>query len=212
MAPSTGGGVPARSRQLRAQGRKTLGRLLEAAIVVFDRRGYHAARVDDIVEVAHTSHGTFYLYFASKEDLFRALVADVTEEMRELAEALPPISSNKVGYDQLRAWLGRFYDIYEHYHPVIRAWTESNAQSPELARNGALVLRRFINQLVRRVREIDPPPVGDPEVAALAMVSMLERSCFYSVVRMVPVEREALLDNLAGILHVGLFGGRRRAR
>lgn len=180
--------------------------------MVFDRRGYHAARVDDIVKVARTSHGTFYLYFSSKEDLFRALVADVTEEMRELAEALPPISSNKSGYDQLRTWLGRFYDIYDHYHPVIRAWTESNAQSPELARSGALVLRRFINQLVRRVEEIDPPPVGEPQVAALAMVSMLERASFYAVVGMVPVERDALLDNLASILHVGLFAGRRRPR
>ena len=49
-------------------------RLLDAAIVVFDERGYHAARVDDIVRVAETSHGTFYLYFSSKENLFQALV------------------------------------------------------------------------------------------------------------------------------------------
>src|SRR6185312_10432116 len=76
--PSTEGGEPAQSRQLRPQGRKTLAKLLEAGIVVFGERGFHAARVDDIVTVADTSHGTFYLYFSSKEDLFRALVADVT--------------------------------------------------------------------------------------------------------------------------------------
>jgi AcrR family transcriptional regulator len=210
-APSTGGGERSQARQLRPQGRKTLAKLLEAAIVVFDQRGYHAARVDDIVELAETSHGTFYLYFASKEDLFRALVADVTEEMRLLAEDLPPISSRRDGYEQLRNWLGRFYDIYEHYHPVIRAWTESNTQSVELARDGALVLRRFINQLVRRVREVQPRTVGDPEVAALAMVSMVERTSFYSIVGLVPVDREALIDSLTGILHTGLFGGRRRA-
>ena len=187
-------------------------RLLDAAIVVLDDRGYHAARVDDIVKLADTSHGTFYLYFSSKEDLFRALVADVTEEMRQLAEALPPISSRRDGFDELRDWLGRFHDIYRHYHPVIRAWTESNSQSAELAREGALVLRRFINQLVRRMGEIEPAPVGDPEVAALAMVSMVERASFYSVVGLVSVERDALVDSLAGILHVGLFGGRRRSR
>ena len=52
--------------------------------------------------------------------------------------------------------------------------------------------------------------MNDPNLAALAMVSMVERVSFYAVVRMVPVEREALIDNLASILHVGLFGGVRR--
>ena len=204
------GGAPAQNRQLRRQGRETLRRLLEAAITVFDERGYHAARVDDIVKVAQTSHGTFYLYFRNKEDLFLALVADVTEAMRHLAESLPPIQPSKAGYDVLRAWLDDFYGIYEHYHPVIRAWTEANSQNAELAATGATVLRRFIDQLVRRVEESDRSAVNDPNLAALAMVSMVERVSFYAVVRMVPVEREALIDNLASILHVGLFGGVRR--
>ncbi|HEX5266705.1 MAG TPA: TetR/AcrR family transcriptional regulator [Acidimicrobiales bacterium] len=210
VAPSTTGGAPAQGRQLRAQGKATLRRLLEAAIVVLDQRGYHAARVDDIVERARTSHGTFYLYFSSKEDLFRALVADVTEEMRQLAESLPPVASNRTGREELRRWLDRFYAIYEHYHPVIRAWTEANAQNPELARTGARVLRRFVRQMERRVRELDPAPGVDPSAAALAMVSMLERVSFYAVVQMVPVEREELLDTLAAMLHVGVFGGRRQ--
>ena len=210
-APTTAaGGAPAQSRQLRRQGRETLRRLLEAAITVFDERGYHAARVDDIVKVAQTSHGTFYLYFRNKEDLFLALVADVTEAMRELAESLPPIKPSKAGYEVLRAWLDEFYGIYEHYHPVIRAWTEANAQNAELATTGATVLRRFIDQLVLRVKESDRSAVSDPNLAALAMVSMVERVSFYAVVRMVPVQREALIDSLASILHVGLFGGVRR--
>ena len=59
------GGAPAQERELRAQGRKTMRKLLDAGMTVFERRGYHAARVDDIVKVARTSHGTFYLYFAN---------------------------------------------------------------------------------------------------------------------------------------------------
>ncbi len=204
------GGAPAQGRQLRQQGRKTLQNLLDAALEVFDERGYHGARVDDIAKLAKTSHGTFYLYFASKEDLFQTLVTDVTEEMRKLAASLPPIEASKAGYDQLREWLGRFYDLYEHYHPIIRAWTEANSQNPEMARGGARVLRRFIDQLVLRVRESDQSPVSHPEIAALAMVSMVERASFYSVIGMVRVSRDALVDNLATILHVGLFGGARR--
>lgn len=202
------GGAPSRNRELRKQGRETLRRLCEAAIVVFDERGYNAARVDDIVRQAKTSHGTFYLYFSNKEDLFQTLVAGVTEEMRELANDLPQVKSTKAGYDELRLWVGRFFDLYSHYHPVIRAWTELNVINTEMARTGAFVLRRFIDQLVLRVRETDPE--ANPETAALAMVSMVERSTYYAIVGLVRVDREELVDNLASILHVGLFGGVRR--
>ena len=206
------GGGPAQERRLRTQGKKTLRKLLDAAIVVFDERGYHAARVDDIVSVAKTSHGTFYLYFSSKEDLFRALVADVTEEMRELSDSLPSIGSGKAGWEALREWLARFHDIYDHYHPVIRAWTENNSNNRDLARMGVRVLGRFMDGLVQRVKEIDPAPVSDPETAALAMVAMIERSAMYSVAGGFGLDREELLDTLATILHVGLFGGVRRRR
>ena len=66
---------PAAPRELRARGLATRERLLDAGATVFAQRGVHAARVDDIVKVAATSNGTFYLYFANKEELFRALAA-----------------------------------------------------------------------------------------------------------------------------------------
>src|SRR5438128_10687629 len=102
-APVLRGGVPARERELRAQGRKTMRKLLDAGMTVFERRGYHAARVDDIVKVARTSHGTFYLYFANKEDLFRALLADVAEELNALSASLGTIGPGDDGYDELRS-------------------------------------------------------------------------------------------------------------
>src|ERR1700720_2177211 len=74
-------GTPPQARELRAQGRKTMRRLLDAGMRVFADRGFHAARVDDIVRAARTSHGTFYLYFTSKDDLFRALAEDVAAAM-----------------------------------------------------------------------------------------------------------------------------------
>lgn len=213
VTSTTSGGAPAQERKLRSQGKKTLRKLLDASITVFERRGYHAARVDDIVKVAKTSHGTFYLYFANKEDLFRALLADVAEEMTALSESLGPVSSSKAGYDELRAWLARFFSLYERYHPVIRAWTESEVGDPEMGRMGANVLGGFAETLVRRIAELDPPAPVDPEIGALAMVAMIERFSYYVVSRNLQVDRDKMLDSLAAMLHVGLFGGgRRRAR
>src|SRR3979490_618153 len=78
-------GAPAQARELRARGQRTMRKLLDAGVSVFETRGYHAARVDDIVKLARTSHGTFYLYFSNKEELFRALAQEVAGEMMTLA-------------------------------------------------------------------------------------------------------------------------------
>ena len=63
-------------------------RLLDAGMRVFADRGFHAARVDDIVRAARASHGTFYLYFSSKEDLLRALAVQCSEQIEALAKVL----------------------------------------------------------------------------------------------------------------------------
>src|SRR5260370_30325994 len=102
-ASVTRGGAPAQERKLRSQGKETLRRLLDAGMVTFEKRGYHAARVDDIVKVAKTSHGTFYLYFANKEDLFWALISDVTDAMTAVPSSPGPIDAGRQGYRGLRA-------------------------------------------------------------------------------------------------------------
>jgi AcrR family transcriptional regulator len=206
------GGAPAQERKLRNQGKETLRKLLDAGMIVFDKRGYHAARVDDIVKVAKTSHGTFYLYFANKEDLFTALVADVAEEMTALSASLGPVSSGRKGYDELRSWLGRFFDLYTRYAPIIRAWTEAQSDAAEMGSVGTEVLFRFAHQLAERVREADPSPAVDPEAAALAMVAMIERFSYYVVSGTVKVDRDQMLDTLTVMLHVGCFAGTRSRR
>jgi AcrR family transcriptional regulator len=186
-------------------------KLRDAAMKVFEKRGYHAARVDDIVKVAKTSHGTFYLYFANKEDLFRALTADVAEEMTELLESLAPISATDDGYRELRQWLGRFTDIYQHYGPVIRAWTEAETDGSEFGRIGTNVLNAFARTLVARTGESAGADGLDPQVAALAMVAMIERLNYYLLSRQLGIDRDEMLDTTASIIHVGLFGGTRQA-
>jgi len=181
-------------------------KLLDAGAQIFADRGYHAARVDDIVKIAKTSHGTFYLYFANKEDLFRALATEVAEEMVGLAEALPPVAPDESGYRQLREWLERFADLYEHYGAVIRAWTEAEIDGSEFGRLGTDVLAEFSRALGGRVRRTAAADV-DPQIAALALVAMIERFNYYVLARQIDVDRDDMLDTLAAVTHAGLFGG-----
>ena len=203
------GGAPAQERELRAQGKKTMRKLLDAAMVVFDRRGYHAARVDDIVKVARTSHGTFYLYFANKEDLFRALAADVAEEMTALADSHGPVGPDQSGFEELRGWVSRFSDLYVHYGPVIRAWTEAEDEAGDYGRLGTDVLTDFTRALSSRIAASTTPGVA-PGVGAMALVAMLERLHYYLISRQIDIERDQMLDTIATMAHLGLFNGRKR--
>jgi AcrR family transcriptional regulator len=192
-------------RELRARGQRTQQRLLDSGVEVFAKRGYHAARVDDIVKVAETSHGTFYLYFANKEDLFRVLAENVAAEMRALADALPPITPDAEGAASLRAWLSSFADLYEHYGPVIRAWTEAEIGASEFGRMGTDVLTEFTRVFVDRVVTAAPIDI-DPLVASIAIVAMVERCNYYVLSKQVDITRDAMIDTLASVTHAALFG------
>lgn len=54
----------------------TRDRILDAALEVFARKGYHRAIVDDIVRASRTSKGAVYHHFPNKEAVFLALVDD----------------------------------------------------------------------------------------------------------------------------------------
>jgi len=57
--------------------------LLSAARNVFAARGYHDAKVDDIVAEANVSKGTFYLYFPDKRSVFEALADDLAQHLEQ---------------------------------------------------------------------------------------------------------------------------------
>jgi AcrR family transcriptional regulator len=66
--------------------------ILDAALEVFGAQGFAGARLDDIARAAGVSKGTLYLYFESKEEMFRAMIrariVSVLEEgERELLHA-----------------------------------------------------------------------------------------------------------------------------
>jgi TetR/AcrR family fatty acid metabolism transcriptional regulator len=68
-------------------------RILQAAVKVFARKGYFAARVSEIARKAGVADGTIYLYFKGKEDilvrLFDEVMAEQSEEMGRAIAALP---------------------------------------------------------------------------------------------------------------------------
>jgi AcrR family transcriptional regulator len=174
-------------------------------VQVFAERGYHAARVDDIVKAAKTSHGTFYLYFANKEELFTALAAEVAEQMRSLADAFPAVPPGPEGEQVLREWLERFTELYERYAPVVRAWTEAEIAQDGVGRIGEELLTGFSAALAARVAETQDPDVYAP-VAGTALLAMIERLNYYVITDQLALPRAAMLDTLARVTHAAMHG------
>jgi AcrR family transcriptional regulator len=84
--------------------------LLDAAVRVFARKGYHSSRVGDIAEEAGVAYGLLYHYFASKEEVLRSVFRDtwraliVTIKSVEQAGDPPREQLRKVAEILLRSW------------------------------------------------------------------------------------------------------------
>src|SRR5205823_11693215 len=117
--------------------------ILDAAVRVFARKGYHTCRVSDIAEDAGVAHGLLYHYFRSKEELletiFRETWRDVLDAIRTVEE------TDETARDRL-AGIAKI---------LLRAWR----RDPDLVR----VLVREVTRsshLQRRVVEIDAAFAG----------------------------------------------------
>jgi len=99
------------------RGRKTVRKLLEAAAQEFGQRGFHEAAITGITARAGVALGTFYTYFESKEELFRALVRDMSHATRiHVAEAVAGapdrLAAERLGLAAFIAFTRRHPELY----------------------------------------------------------------------------------------------------
>jgi AcrR family transcriptional regulator len=156
-----------RDQKLRARGERTRGQLLAAGAAVLPVRGYHDARVDDIVAAAGLSHGTFYRYFDNKDDFVRVLAEDASARTVALLDRADLAARP----DELRAWLRDWLHAYRDSGGVISTWLEMRT-SDEL-RAFARRMREAV--FIRLVGLLEPRHFGNPVVDATALLALVER-------------------------------------
>lgn len=188
--------------------------LLAAALDQFVERGYAATRLEDVARRAGVSKGTLYLYFANKEELFKAVVRCT------IVEAIGEAELDAAGFEGPSAAFLR--------ELLMRWWTQCCATPlagitklmfaeghnfPELAHfyNEEVVARgtRLIHGvLVRGIargefRAIDPDIMTQVLVAPVMMLMMWTQS-FMPACEMPPIDPHAYMDmfittSLAGL-------------
>ena len=128
------------------RGRRTLRKLLDAAALEFGDKGFHEASITGITSRAGTALGTFYTYFHSKDEIFRALVSDMSEKVRQ--QALQAIERRDSALEIERAALRGFLQFAREHKEIYRIVDEAEFVDPESYRlHYATTVGRILGRL-----------------------------------------------------------------
>jgi len=190
---------------LRAQGRQTVHNLLEAGLAEFDEKGFQAVRVDDTVRRAQISHGTFYLYFSNKEDLFKALLRDALHDMGVVTDEFPVVTRNEAGRAALHRWVHEFCETYAAHAAVIRILSQAEIVGEEVWGDGLQLLFRLAEAMAQGMTAATGA-AEHAELTAVACLMMLERVNYLLTVE-VRLPREEMEERIAAIMFAAFNPG-----
>ena len=106
------------------KGRRTRARLLEAGKTVFERDGFLQARISDIAAEAGVSHGSFYHYFDTKEELFREIAEEVEVRLVSMDDIAHNVDDEAGPIDRIRAANRSYLSAYRKEARIMRVIEE----------------------------------------------------------------------------------------
>ena len=189
----------------------TRSRLIDAAEAVFARRGLHHASIDDVAEEAGFTKGAFYANFASKEELFLAMLEEhFAARLEELerttsTDEAPEEQARKAGEDFGRAiaadpeWERLFFEFAAHAGRNAAFRKELVKRYRELRERIADLYR----DRVARDPELEAPPIA-PDRLALMTFAMANGMALEKM-----LEPDLIDDELYGTMLMIFFAGLR---
>jgi len=180
--------------------------LLDAAVRVFARKGYHASRVGDIAVEAGVAHGLLYHYFKSKDDVLEAVFHENWSVL--LARIARVEETDEPAADQLRHIAAIVLRTWLHLPDVVRVVIREFGRSPELAeRIGELAqpidaIARVIERGIERGEFKDV----EPRVAATVVYGSIDELLTAWVLDRLPAGEEDVASAEQTLIEVTLRG------
>jgi TetR/AcrR family fatty acid metabolism transcriptional regulator len=125
-------------------------RILDAAVRVFARSGYHTSRVGDIAEEAGVAHGLLYHYFSSKDEVLATIFRENWRLLVERFEAVE--QSDATADEQLRAVAKILLRTWRNDPDLVRVMVREVARGPGLldqvdeVRAGFAAIQRIVER------------------------------------------------------------------
>ena len=162
------------------KGERTRARLLEAARKVFEEDGFLEARITDISKRAKLSHGSFYHYFDSKEQIFRELAqaqeARLTAPPDDARLATAPDDSPR---KRIRKANRRYLERYRDAARIMGVIEQVSRYDPHVNAARMASQKHFAERSERSIRRLQSrglaDPNVDPAIAADALGAMVAR-------------------------------------
>jgi AcrR family transcriptional regulator len=176
--------VSAARKRVTTKGDATREAVKQAAKRCIAVDGFAAVKVATIMAEAHRSAGAFYLYFRSKEVLLHELLEDF--RLRLKAEVNRAFDHDVDPLTDLSDHLGAFWRVYRDEWPVATAAFQMSMVDPQFARAWRLVRQQGIRGLtvwITHAKKRGHAAALDTELAASALCSMLEYTCYNWTVR-----------------------------
>lgn len=149
--------------------------ILEAGLAVFGEQGLAAARLDDIAERAGISKGTIYLYFQSKDDLFREVIRDAYAEVVEVVE----VPETEDPQADLFTFCRSYWSIlrsprFETVHRLVLAESQAFPEvSQEYGREVRDRMKRIVRAILDRASGSGVFTRGDNQMRARMLLALL---------------------------------------
>jgi AcrR family transcriptional regulator len=162
------------------KGVETRARLVVAAKEVFENDGFLEARISDIAERAGLSHGSYYHYFESKEEVFREVALGVEERLSEPMQSviLDPKSSASP-YERIREGIRRNLESYRDEAKIMKVIEQVSRFDSELGAWRFERHRQGLEQVARSITSLQRHGLVDarldPIITASALASMTYR-------------------------------------
>lgn len=156
-------------------------RLLEAAVHVFQQKGFHESRIEDIIAEAGIGKGTFYLHFKSKEEAFMALL---DRFFGEVQETLDWVSANlKAGSslgDLFQEEADRVFATLERHERTARLlFRDGRSAGPEVRKRIDLFYDQLLGSSKATLAAAQAlgmlSPQLNAEVASVVIVGAIEK-------------------------------------
>jgi AcrR family transcriptional regulator len=175
---------------------QTRAALIAAARITFSRLGYARTTVADITERADVSRATFYVYFASKDDVFRVLTEHLRDEFLEAQAAHGTDPDDQVAV--AAASVTRFVDVYARNLAFITVLEHQALTDEDLRAMWQEIRERLLKRMTRFVRQLVREgvahPIAPPEMVATAASGMAVR--FAPLIAASPADRPLIMGHL----------------
>jgi AcrR family transcriptional regulator len=163
------------------KGVRTRARLLEAAKEIFEESGLLEARISDIAERAGLSHGSFYHYFESKEEIFREVAE--AQEVRLSTESIIESGLLDGSVESIRERLAesirRFLAEYRDQARIMAVIEQVSRYDEQVGQARFRRYQEYIRQVAESIKQMQRAGLADPDldpmVAAVALGAMVTR-------------------------------------